>query len=341
MSIQAWDIGLIPLLQRSGDWLEPVMEIITALGYPQAYMVLVAVVYWSLDRKLGLRLAVFLSLVGAVNSLLKLAFHAPRPYWVSAEVRAIHASNGFGMPSGHAQASTVWILASSYLGRGWFWIMAILLAFLIGLSRPFLGVHFPTQVLAGWVVGIAIMIFFLKFEQPVLFWFSRLSLSRQLLVALGLTCLVMLAGMILLCLSGGWEMPREWTEYAAPYRTINPSSLRSYSLASIAGNAGSILGIVMGSLLLERAGGFRTSGLWWIRLVRTVVGLACLFLLYLGLQQLDPGEGQPAAYAAWRFLGLCLISFLALYLLPLIFNKLGLATSEKGGGQNAGKGIRN
>ena len=317
---------MIQSLQMSGDWLKPVMEIITALGYPQAYMVLVAIVYWSLDRKLGLRLAIFLSLVGTANSLLKLAFHAPRPYWVSTDLIAIHASNGFGMPSGHAQASTVWLLASSYLSKGWFWILAILLSFLIGLSRPFLGVHFPTQVLAGWAVGVVIVICFLKYEKPVFSWFSRLSLWKQLFCILGVTCLILLSGMILLCLSGGWEMPREWTAHAAPYRAINPSLLRSYSLASITGNAGSVLGIVTGAILIERSGGFRTSGIWWIRLVRILLGLACMLLLYLGLQKIDPGEEKPAAFAAWRFLGFCLISFLAIYLLPLLFKKLGLVT---------------
>ena len=106
------------------------MEVFTALGYPQAYMVIMAIVYWSVDPKMGLRMAIFLPMVSSLNSILKLAIHAPRPYWVSTEIKAIHASRGFGMPSGHAQASTVWLLAGTYLRKNWFWIVAILIVFL-------------------------------------------------------------------------------------------------------------------------------------------------------------------------------------------------------------------
>ncbi len=88
MVIQAWDIWFIQYLQNSWDWLESVMIFFTTLGKPQAYMAMVAMVYWSLDRKLGLRLAIFLLLVGSLNSILKLAFHAPRPYWISTDIKA-------------------------------------------------------------------------------------------------------------------------------------------------------------------------------------------------------------------------------------------------------------
>ena len=69
-------------LQNMGEWLTPVMKFFTWLGYPQAYMILIAIIYWSFDRKLGLRMAIFLPVVSSINSILKQAFHAPRPYWL-------------------------------------------------------------------------------------------------------------------------------------------------------------------------------------------------------------------------------------------------------------------
>ena len=71
MTIQAWEMGLIQSLQHTGDWLRPIMEFFTVLGYPQAYMVIVAAVYWSLDRRLGIRMAFFLPLLASLNSILK------------------------------------------------------------------------------------------------------------------------------------------------------------------------------------------------------------------------------------------------------------------------------
>ena len=329
MGIQAWDIWLIQSLQSTGDWLEPVMEFFTALGYPQAYMVLVAVIYWSLDRNLGLRIAIFLPLVSCINSILKLAFHAPRPYWITRDIKAIHASNGFGMPSGHAQASTVWLLASSYLRKRWFWIIAIMVTFLIGLSRPFLGVHFPTQVLAGWAIGIAVMICFLRFEEGVTSWLQKLRLHWQLLFVTGIAVLIILTGAIILLASGNWDMPMEWIGNASPYRLLDKTLLRSYSMASIAGNAGSFLGVTMGAILIGRAGGFQVGGSWWIRLLRIVLGLACLLLLYTGLQKIAPGESDFLMFATWRFLGFYLISLLAVYLLPVLFIRLKLIKQDQ------------
>jgi membrane-associated phospholipid phosphatase len=324
MGIQAWDIWLIQSLQHTGNWLEPVMEFFTALGYPQAYMVLVAVIYWSLDRKLGLRLAIFLPLVSIVNSILKLAFHAPRPYWISKDIKAMHASGGFGMPSGHAQASTVWLLTSSYLQKKWFWIIAIMVTFLIGLSRPYLGVHFPTQVLAGWAIGITVMICFLRFEDGVTSWLQKLRLHWQLLFVTGIAVLIILTGAIILLASSNWDMPIDWIGNASPYRLLDKNLLRSYSMASIAGNAGSFLGVAMGAILMGRAGRFLVEGVWWVRLLRIILGLACMFLLYTGMQKIAPGESDFLMYSTWRFLGFYLISFLAVYLLPMLYIKLKL-----------------
>src|SRR6185436_699755 len=60
----------------------------------------------------------------------------------------------FGFPSGHAQnAATAWIATAFYFKKRWIWTTAILLISLVGLSRVYLGVHFPTDVLGGWVIG--------------------------------------------------------------------------------------------------------------------------------------------------------------------------------------------
>jgi membrane-associated phospholipid phosphatase len=328
MIIQVWDIWLIRYLQISGDWLKPVMEFFTVLGYPQAYMVMVAVVYWSFDRKLGLRLALFLTLDSSMNSILKMAFHAPRPYWVTTDIEAIHASRGFGMPSGHAQASVVWLLAGTYLHRKWFWIIAILITFLIGLSRAYLGVHFPSQILAGWLIGIAIMICFLKFKEPVTNWVRKLRLSIQLLMVLGVSVLILLAGAISLVLTAGWDMPLDWARKASAYLYLDRTMLRSDSMASLAGNAGGFMGVAMGAILMDRRGGFETTAPWWIRLSRVIIGLSCMSLIYVGLQEIMPPEDRIFTYATWRFMGFYLIAFLAVYLAPVILLRLRLLRSN-------------
>jgi hypothetical protein len=329
MCVQALDIGLIQALKNAGDWMKPVMEFFTALGYPQAYMAIIAVVYWSLDRKLGLKMAIYLPLSSSINSILKFAVHAPRPYWVSTEIKALHPSNGFGMPSGHAQASTVWLMVSYFLRRKWCWTLAIILTFCIGLSRAYLGVHFPTQVMAGWVIGVATLICFIRLEGVMTSWLKSLNIFRQLLFLLTTTFLLILAGAIILLITRNWDMPADWIWHASSFQSLDTNLLRSFSMASIAGNAGSFLGVSTGAVLMGRAGGFTVTGKWWIRLLRIIFGLACMFLFYAGFQNIMPGEDNLLAHAIWRFMGFYVISFSAVYLLPILFVRMKLLRSDQ------------
>ncbi len=329
INILEWEILMILWLQHLDVKVTPVMEFFTWLGYPQAYMIIVAVIYWPLDRKLGIRMALFLPLLSSINSILKFAIHAPRPYWVSTEIMAIHASNGFGMPSGHAQASTVWLLASSYLRKKWFWIVAILSAFLIGLSRAYLGVHFPTQVITGWTIGIIVLICFIRLEEKIATWIKGISVSLQLLFVLGITILILLAGIMILIFTCHWQMPGQWIGKAAPYLSLDTNILRYYSMAAVAGNAGSFLGVAIGAILMDKSGNFRVSDKWWVHLLRIILGLACMFLLYTGLQKISPVEENLIPNAIWRFMGFYIISFLAVYLLPMLYIRLKLMKPEQ------------
>jgi hypothetical protein len=233
------------------------------------------------------------------------------------------------MPSGHAQASTVWILACAYLQKKYFWIIAILLALLIGLSRAFLGVHFPSQVITGWLIGIVLVVCFIRFEKGVTLWFQRLKLYNQLLIVAGLAALITVTGAVFLQLTGHWEMPADWIRNASPYLSIDLTKLRSYSMASVSGNAGSFLGIATGAILMGRARSFQAGGKWWIRLLRILLGLTCILLLYLGLQALKPDLDREFMFSAWRFGGFLIVSFSAVYLLPVLFIRIKLVQSDQ------------
>ncbi|MFA6158424.1 MAG: phosphatase PAP2 family protein [Candidatus Paceibacterota bacterium] len=100
--------------------------------------------------------AVGISLLAlAAVYLSKALIWAPRPFWVDSSVIRYAFESSSGMPSGHALVSFVIL--------GWVWLRhpksAILSVgipvtiFLVGLSRVYLGVHYPSQVIVGWIVG--------------------------------------------------------------------------------------------------------------------------------------------------------------------------------------------
>ena len=146
------------------DWVEHGFADITALGgyVVLSMLVIGAAIYLIASRKPHAALL----LVGAVVSgtvlseLLKLGFSRPRPDLVSHMVDVQSAS----FPSGHAMVSAVayltlgTLLARAHEKRSTKIIVmtyAIILTLLIGVSRVYLGVHWPTDVLAGWALGAA------------------------------------------------------------------------------------------------------------------------------------------------------------------------------------------
>jgi len=144
-------------------WLEESVRDITALGgVPVLALVVAGVSGFLLIRgqysALGLLLAALIS-GGLLNMVLKDLFDRPRPVLVPHLLRVGNAS----FPSGHAMLSAVVYLTlgaflGNFLKQRRFKVYALGLALavscLIGITRVYLGVHYPTDVLAGWTVGV-------------------------------------------------------------------------------------------------------------------------------------------------------------------------------------------
>jgi undecaprenyl-diphosphatase len=145
-------------------WVEAMFRDLTSLGSPSvlALVTIAAVIYLWIDRKPGAALFVALAVAGGavLETLLKLGFARPRPELVSLLVDV----NSFSFPSGHATMATITYLTLGVLlarvqerRRMKLYLLAVatFLALLVGFTRVYLGVHWPTDVLAGWCVGAA------------------------------------------------------------------------------------------------------------------------------------------------------------------------------------------
>ena len=168
----AFDMSILLALREPGDtdnpigpaWVETAFADVTALG---GYAVLtllvagVAIYLLSIGRRATALLVVGAVVSGTVAStLLKLGFDRPRPDLVA----HLSHSQSSSFPSGHAMLSAVTYLTLGVLlarvhkkRRTKIIVMtyAITLTLLIGASRVYLGVHWPTDVLAGWALGAA------------------------------------------------------------------------------------------------------------------------------------------------------------------------------------------
>lgn len=145
-------------------WLEEAMRDITALGSASVliYITAITIIFLGMTRRWGPALFVFVSIAGGqvLSSVLKLGIDRPRPDLVS------HLAQVYTMsfPSGHAMLSAVTYLTLGALlarflpGRAttiFVFGVAVLTTLMVGISRIYLGVHWPSDVLAGWCAGFA------------------------------------------------------------------------------------------------------------------------------------------------------------------------------------------
>ncbi|TPN75429.1 phosphatase PAP2 family protein [Mesorhizobium sp. CU2] len=164
-------------------WLQGAVRDVTALG-SSAVLILITtatIVYLLLIRRPATALFMFAAVAGGqvLSSVLKLEVDRPRPDLVSHLVNETSLS----FPSGHAMLSAVTYLTLGSLAARFlpdrrtkiFALgLAVLITLLVGLSRVYLGVHWPSDVLAGWCAG---------FGWAMLCWLVARLLQRRKMVA--------------------------------------------------------------------------------------------------------------------------------------------------------------
>ena len=327
-SIYDSGIAFILALQSFGAWLNSPMQLLSFLGNDLFYLLVAPIIYWSIDAALGLRLGLFLMISASINEALKLILHSPRPYWHSPRVTAFSSETSFGIPSGHAQnAVVVWGTLAFYINKLWAWIVAIALILLIGLSRMYLAVHFPTDVLAGWLIGGLLLWILLKSEKPLLKWFKPLSRPVQLLLALAGSIALILLNVLARSTLSSWSIPQDWITNALsafPDQAIDPLSINgAFS------NAGAFFGLAAGAIMLQSSnGGYDAGGPLWKRFVRYLVGLIGITLIYFGLSAIFP-HGEDFVSQGLRYFRYTLVGFWVTYLAPALFLLLKLADRKK------------
>ena len=276
-----WNIGITwnIFFQNMGSWLKTPMEVFSFFGTENFFLLLLPALYWCVEASIGLRVGVILLLSTSVNEALKLAFHGPRPYWYSTDVIGYASELSFGVPSGHAQiAFGVWGMLASSIRKWWGWPIAILIIAMIGISRLYLGVHFPHDVILGWLIGALLLWLVLRFWKPVTTWLKKMNPGQQILTAfLSSLVLILLALIPYLWLKiTNWQLPPTWAEYAK----------NAVSLSGIFTTSGTLFGLLTGLVWLNQRGGFDAGGPLWKRVLRYILGFVGVLVFYLGLKLL-------------------------------------------------------
>lgn len=193
-----WEVRLI-------EWIQSLpVDLASVLGKPLSFiagehglLLVLLIVIFCWKKEAGKRLALTVVAVDTWLPMIKAVVLRPRPYvehpdrvkalaLVDSDAAASDiAAQGYSFPSMHsASAMSLYVSLAREARKKWTWVVAIVLPILVGLSRAAVGMHYPTDILAGWLLGLAGVGIFMLLDKIQKVWIRNLILLVSVLPGL-------------------------------------------------------------------------------------------------------------------------------------------------------------
>lgn len=268
------DIDYLLMLQNfrdaTGGVLDGFFELVTKLGEASIVTLLVAAMYWCVDKREGIFLMLTFYYNRVINAFVKITACVYRPWILDARVTpvegAIADATGYSFPSGHS-ANAASFFGGLTLKKGRNIIIKVILivvVLLIGFSRNYLGVHTPQDVIVSLVLA-AVLLFAFKY---LLDWVDKNPNKDWIVLVSGAALCVIL---IIYAALKGYPVDYD----AAGNVIVDPNKMSVDAFK----NAGMGLGFIIGWFLERRFIKFSVEGKWYIRVIRYAVCIGVYFLL--------------------------------------------------------------
>jgi membrane-associated phospholipid phosphatase/uncharacterized protein YneF (UPF0154 family) len=195
MNIPEIDLLITKTIQEMLSNYTPFMRLLSAIGDPTFYIILIILIAWFFDYKSGVKIGLLISFSGLLQGVLKLVFQQPRPYVVSQIIylMADRAEMGYGLPSGHASVSATLSAYCIFHSKNVIVITTLtLFTILIGLSRICLGVHSFYQVISGWFLGFFIIAGSLAIDNKIKQWVRINGISKIIIPIISASVLIII-----------------------------------------------------------------------------------------------------------------------------------------------------
>ncbi|MFP4017516.1 MAG: phosphatase PAP2 family protein, partial [Halanaerobiales bacterium] len=235
----------------SNPYLDTFFEMITMMGEDLFFMIVVGIIFWTVNKRFGYQMAFVYLSSGLVNWFIKEIYKVPRIIGMEG-VRSlrIETAGGYSFPSGHTQsAASFWTFLMVRFKKKWFYVLAVLMMILVGISRLYLGVHRPIDVIFGLIIGFAWV-----FVANVIFKYFEKNDIKAGIIIIPIVFLLML-------------YVQKNTFYKA---------------------AGTLISLMLGYIIEKRYIKFNTRARFIYQLLKIIIGFAIMILIKEGLKVLLP-----------------------------------------------------
>lgn len=286
------------------------MLTITRLGEETAFLVMALIFFWCVDKKRGY-LLMSVGFIGTMaNQFMKLWFRIPRPWVLDPDFsileQAREAAAGYSFPSGHTTSAvgTFGSIAATAKHKWTVWL-CVILAVLVGLSRMYVGVHTPQDVLVGALTSI-VLIVALRKVVPSEKGMDVLTVV-MMAMSLGLMAFMML--------------------YPFPADT-DPHNLES-GMKNAYTMVGCMAGVGFVYKIEKKYIHFSTEAVWWAQILKAVLGLGVVLIVKEGLRSpLEAIFGDPLPARLVRYFLIVVVAGVIWPLSFRFFSKLGSKKEE-------------
>ena len=294
-----WEVALMEAIQAHlGSFGVKLASFISMFGEELVLILVLGFLYWSYDKKIGRKVGLSITMGLVWNPLIKNIACRRRPYFDNEGIKCLKPvdssasiydvkAQGWSFPSGHSTNSTI-----AYGSLAYFFknkavrIICIILPLLVGISRFCVGVHYPTDVLCGWILGAVIV-----FLMPWLLDRARRKWLLYLVIFV-----VSLTGCV-------WSRTNDY------YTGI-----------------GMMAGFFLGDLFEEKVVRFENTRVWWRMILRVLLGGAIYFAVNTLLKMPFPDtvlQAENALGYSIRAVRYCIVMFVEVGLYPMAFRIIG------------------